>query len=126
MASISGTFRKKLGTSRINGDVLAVENGLPNEFVAATDQANNAGLEDGDGATAMGDPGHVGDKPVFLMTSIQPTFRATAKAAKKKVAKKKVAKKKAAKKKAAKKKARKAKPNTSTGTAKRKRRPKKR
>ena len=116
MASISGTFRKKLGTSRINGDVLAVEDGLPNEFVAATNQANNAGLEDGDGATATGDPGHVGDKPVFLMTSIQPTSKAKAKAAKKKTAKKKTAKKKA----------KKSKPNTSAGTAKRKRRPKKR
>lgn len=119
MASISGTFRSKLGTSRIDSDVLAVDNGLPNEFVAATNQANNAGLEDGDGAIATGGPGHVGNKPVFLMTSIQPmasigsirpTLKAKAKTAKKK----------------AKKKAKKSTPKTSAGTAKRKRRPKKR
>ena len=118
MASISGTFRSILGTSSIDGDVLAVENGVPNEFVAATDKANNAGLGDGDQATATGNAGHVGAKPVFLMTSIQPAFRATAKKAKKKSAKKKAAKKTTAKKKA--------KPKTSAGLAKGKRRPKKR
>lgn len=120
MASISGTFRSKLGTSRVDSDVLAVKNGLPNEFVAATDQANNSGLGDGDRATATGNPGHVGAKPVFLMTtiqpmasiaSIQPTFKAKAKKAKKKAAKLKAAKK--------------SKPKAA-GTAKRKRRPKKR
>jgi len=71
MASISGTLQIRLGESRIDGQLLAVRNGKPNELVAATNEARNAGLKSGDAAKADGSTGTLGNVPVFFMTSIR-------------------------------------------------------
>lgn len=79
----TGALAINLGQSRIDGLLLGIRGGNPNELSAATNQIRGQGLATGDRVRATGVNDHIGNVPVFFMTSIvrAPAFVAATMAA---------------------------------------------
>jgi hypothetical protein len=66
------------GVSRLDGLLMAVQDGQPNAITAATRFIRSRGFDDGDRANVSGAMGELGETQVFFITDISSTLVAAA------------------------------------------------